>query len=135
MLDTDDVVAGTSFSFGRVEEERIEWSSSPVSLQYASPFLVSLLMDAIEIHDVVNFSSLQRIDFQSSSPLSLCSCSFDLRMFAGRTTESLTKKNETVNHIYVCNGDEILVMSMLPLSVQVHTIYDYLQYFRCSQIY
>lgn len=50
-------------------DERLEWSSLPIALQLQKPFIVSLLKDCVEIHDLVTLSMLQRLNLTSAPAL------------------------------------------------------------------
>lgn len=114
VLPSDKILEGVSFSYGSMDEERLEWSSAPLSCSLLNPFIVSALSDSsIEIHDLATFMSLQRIMISSPSPhiLSVSVC-----------CEETLKNHPSPNfayHVFVCNGEQLSVLKMIPLHVQV----------------
>ena len=74
-----------------------------------TPFLVSLLADSVEVHNEANLTSLQRIRFpagSASSSLSLSTC------VIGGAVDGL-------EHAFVCTGDQLIMLRMIPLTQQV----------------
>jgi hypothetical protein len=118
-LRTESVLSGASFAFGSANEERIEWIAPPTSVHILNPFLLSLLSDgSVEIHDLAGLSSIQRIQI-SSNPyaLSLAVCPFD-----NRATNNNNNSSNFSNHAYLCNGEQLSVLRMIPLISQVGAI-------------
>lgn len=91
-------------------EERMEWASPPISTHIVSPFILSLLQDSVEIHDMISLTSLQRISISCSpnTSMSLCPCSF----------------GSGLEHAYLSVGDQISFLKMVPLSTQVQTLVE-----------
>lgn len=113
-----------------LEEQRIEWSTAPNQLTVTSPFLVSLLQDSVEVHDIYTLSSLQRIKFVAPSiPLSLYLCD--------NVSVSTNTSVIRIPCCYVLTSDSINILTLIPLSVQVSTFYRFvtLQYMTHSFIY
>jgi len=91
-------------------EERMEWSSPPVMLLHSVPYIISLLIDSIEIHDMVTLSSLQKLRLTSSpaqTPISNAQdmCISDLG--GGRA------------FLYVVTLDQANLFKMVPIATQV----------------
>jgi hypothetical protein len=94
------------------QEERIEWGASPNSIVVTVPFIVSLLADSIEVHDMNTLVILQRTKFPNSSlPISMSLSEY----VAVSTGNSIIR----IPCVYVLNSDAIGVFSMVPLSTQV----------------
>ena len=91
-------------------EERMEWASAPLSTHIVSPFILSLLQDSIEIHDMISLASLQRIMISASpnTSMSLYPCSF----------------GPGLEHAYLSVGDQITFLKMIPLSIQVQALVE-----------
>ena len=89
-------------------EERMEWASAPISTHIVSPFILSLLQDSIEIHDIISLASLQRISITPNASMSLCPCSF----------------GSGLEHAYLSTGDQITFFKMVPLSSQVQSLVE-----------
>lgn len=115
LVGTESVLSGASFAYGSQNEERIEWVAPPVAVHILNPFLLSVLSDSsIEIHEIATLTSIQKIQISSPSPhvLSLAVCSDDLYR-NGSAPSSFQ------NHAYICNGEQLSVLRMIPLSSQV----------------
>lgn len=96
-------------------EERIEWPSSPTAIQILNPYLLSLLSDSsVEIHELATLTSIQRIQI-SSTPhgLSIAACIEDHHKLIGGQPSGF------VNHVYLCNGEQLSVLRMVPIANQV----------------
>lgn len=82
-------------------DERLEWSSPPIALILSLPFIITLLSDAIELHDISTLSALQKIRITTPpptlSPISNAQhmCVSDLG--CGRV------------YLYVCSPDQVKV--------------------------
>lgn len=114
------VLSGASFAYGSHNEERIEWFSYPISVKIMNPFILSVLNDSsIEIHDLASLTSLQRISIASPSPhiLSLDICC---------EMHPSTSLNGFSYHAFVCNGEQLSVLKLIPLATQVSLIFFYL---------
>jgi hypothetical protein len=95
-----DVLGGSG-----VTDERLEWATPPVTAHAAIPFLLTLLLDSIEVHDITSLLSLQRIRFSTPAfPTSLCS----IETMPGAPSAAYVSASETV-----------VVLTMVPLSSQV----------------
>lgn len=117
LLDLDAVVQGQSFAFGSVNEERIEWSAMPNAVQILNPFVVSLLSDSsVEIHSLANLVALQKISISVPSGSSLS--------FAVNLEEGVPTSTSFGQHVFICNGDQLSALKMVPLATQVHKILD-----------
>jgi len=90
--------------------EYIEWISCPLSISLIQPFLVSILNDTIEIHELITFKSIQRIIISSLSSIeiSFCSCMVELT-------------NGSSQHGYICNGEQLSALKLIPIARQVCT--------------
>jgi hypothetical protein len=111
-------LSGISSSYG-TSEERIEWVSPPISVQIMNPYLLSLLTDSsVEIHELATLSSIQRIQISSPSPhnLSLAICCEDYQKFIGGQPSNF------LYHAYLCNGEQLSVLRMVPLANQVNSL-------------
>ena len=104
-----DALSGTCFAFGSASEERIEWLSSPLVVSLLSPYLVSILNDAVEIHDLVNFQSLQHITVSSLSAQEISYCSSFVEL-----------STNTQQFGFICNGEQLSILKLIPISRQVH---------------
>lgn len=128
VLDTAKILAGASFAFGNASEERLEWSSQPVSAVVANPFIVTLLSDAVEIHDIGTLHTLQKIQITSSSPhvLSMCSCFIDVAAPVGNSSSyaagGLTASSQCV---FLCNGEQLSALKMIPIMNQVTPLFPF----------
>lgn len=113
VLNTDSILAGASFAFGSVSEERIEWLTPPTAVHILNPFLLSLLSDgSVEVHEIATLSSIQRIQISTTfHALSLAVCPYENIKTAQQGSFS--------NHAYLCNGDQLSVLRMIPLAAQV----------------
>ena len=122
VLDTAKVLSGVSFAYGGPSEERLEWSSQPVSAIVVNPFIVTLLADAVEIHDIATLHTLQKIQITSTSPhvLSMCSCFIDVAAPVGNSSSfavgGLVAQSQC---IFLCNGEQLSVLKMIPIMNQV----------------
>lgn len=115
LLQSDSVVSGTSFAYGSSDEERLEWSALPCSINVLNPFLLSVLSDSsIEVHDLATLVPLQRISISSPSPhvLSLSLCVDDPSRAGPNPNFSY--------HAFISNGEQLSVLKMIPLSAQVN---------------
>jgi hypothetical protein len=91
-------------------EERMEWASAPISTHIVSPFILSLLQDSVEIHDMISLASLQRIMISAppNTSMSLCPCSF----------------GSGLENAYLSIGDQITFLKMVPISTQVQALVE-----------
>lgn len=110
VLEMEKVLAGTSFAYGSTSEERLEWAGLPVFCSVVLPFLVSGLSDSVEIHDLASLAPLQRITVSAlgSHEISFCSCNVEL-------------STSTQQFGFICNGEELSLLKMIPISKQVCT--------------
>ena len=94
--------------------ERIQWSSFPLSVSFIQPYLVSILIDAVEIHELSSFRSVQRIIISSlsSQEISFCSCIVE------HTTTSY-------QYGYICNGEQLSALKLISIPRQVSCGTDY----------
>lgn len=106
---------GQSFAFGSANEERLEWSAMPNAVEILNPFIVSCLSDSsIEIHSLSNLVALQKISISTPSSQSLS--------FAINPEEGIPPVNSLGQHIFVCNGDQLTALKMVPLVTQVEAL-------------
>lgn len=84
----------------------MEWSSAVVDVEVQMPFIVSLISDAIEIHDVGTLSLLQRIPLIGAVSLSTSG-------FTGGRSRSKGLG------IFASTQDQLFHFSMIPINVQV----------------
>jgi hypothetical protein len=110
VLDTLTSKSNSINSSGSAYEERMEWSSPPSSAHLMAPFIMSLLADSVEIHDMASLYSLQRITL-SSGPCNMCLYPF---LMVGRGVENA----------FISTGDQISVLKMVHLSSQVLTLVE-----------
>jgi hypothetical protein len=95
-----DVLGGTG-----VSDERLEWATPPVASHAAVPFILTLLLDSIEVHDIGTLTSLQRIRFVTPAfPTSM---------------SPIDSMPGTPSSSYVSAADSVVVLTMVPLSTQV----------------
>lgn len=108
VLELDKVLAGTSFAYGSTTEERLEWGGLPVFCSVLMPFVVSGLPDSVEIHDLASLVPLQRITISTlgAHEISFCSGSLEL-------------STATQQFGFVCNGEELSLLKMIPIAKQV----------------
>ena len=108
VLELEKVLAGTSFAYGSTSEERLEWAGLPQVCSVLLPFIVTVLQDSVEIHDLAALVPLQRITISvlGGHEISFCSCSVEL-------------SNSTQLFGFICNGEELSLLKMIPLSKQV----------------
>ncbi len=128
LLEASRVLAGASFAFGSASEERMEWAGQPVAVSVVNPFLVSLLADQVEVHDLVSLHSLQRIQITSASPhiLSMCTAFVEAipTPFSNTSSggSSSTLPSSASQCVFVCNGEQLSVLKMLSIGNQVATL-------------
>jgi hypothetical protein len=127
ILDSEAVTQGQSFSYGSPNEERLEWSALPITIQQLNPFLLSMLVDStIEIHSLASLLPLQKISIPnpSSSILSLTTC----------LEESTPTVHSLGQHAFICNGDQLSALKMIPLPTQVLSTlyYTILYHLHCT---
>lgn len=122
VLELDKVLAGTSFAYGSTTEERLEWAGLPVFCSIVLPFIVSGLPDSVEIHDLANLIPLQRIMISAlgSHELSFCSTTLEaspgaLSAITGPGTAAIPQQQLG----FVCNGEELSLLRMIPIAKQV----------------
>jgi hypothetical protein len=99
----------------RSNSDRLEWAGPPVSMHRLSPYLLTLLQDSVEVHSESSLIPLQRIKFpagSASAVLSLATC-------------ILGNPNQGIEHSFVCNGDQLFYLKMVPLPIQVSLLLDY----------
>jgi hypothetical protein len=100
-----DVLGGSG-----VTDERLEWATPPVTAHAAIPFLLTLLLDSIEVHDITTLLSLQRIRFSTPAfPTSLC---------------SIDNMIGSPSAAYISAPDSVVVLTMVPLSTQVFRLVE-----------
>ena len=127
-MNTESVLSGNSFAYGSMDEERIEWSALPLASQLMNPFLLSVLSDStVEIHDLASLMPLQKISIASPAPhiLSMAICVEDpTKLLIGSSSASSNSSSTATfaYHAYVCNGEQLSILKMIPLATQV----DYL---------
>ena len=130
IVETSRVLSGSTLAFGSAAEERLEWSGQPITIETVNPFLVSLLADSVEIHDLVSLQPLQKIQISSPSPhtLSLCSCyveavptPFSNAVIATPSSHGAAGGHlpSTTQCVFVCNGEQLSVLKMISISSQV----------------
>lgn len=108
LLELDKVLAGASFAYGSTTEERLEWGGLPVFCAVLLPFLVSGLSDSVEVHDLASLAPLQRITISTLGAHELSFCSGALELSTG-----------TQQFGFVCNGEELSLLRMIPIAKQV----------------
>jgi hypothetical protein len=114
-LDADAVLQGRSFAYGSSNEERIEWSALPTAVEVLNPFVISCLSDSsVEIHSLASLVALQKISISTPSTQSLS--------FAVYPEEGIPPVNSLGQHVYVCNGDQLTALKMVPLATQVEAL-------------
>lgn len=101
-------------------DNRLEWSSAPVSVHLLSPFIVTILSDSLEIHDIASLCSLQRVPLPSTSPTSAFSSSSTTYSFSACEIDPL----HGLEYGYVSAGDQIVVLRMTPLSSQIKNLME-----------
>jgi len=141
ILPLDKVIHGDNFSHV-YNERKIEWSASPNAISIMKPFLLSVLMDSsIEIHNLSNFLPLQKISIACPSPLSLniTVCQDDSASTSSTPGGGMMNNNNNNNtnnnmygndmfnasfafHAYVCNGEQLSVIKMIPLNTQIEEL-------------
>lgn len=134
LLELDRVLAGESFPFGTSAEERLQWSAAPQSVHFLRPFLISLLPESVEVHDLGSLAPVQRIFMSSAAtslPLSFCSCTLEQTAPASMTMSmSMTAMNaggsnrsssssRSMTYGYICSGEQVQVLKMVPVVQQV----------------
>lgn len=93
-----------------VLDERLEWATPPILSHAAIPFILTLLLDSIEVHDIGTLTSLQRIRFVTPAfPTSMC----PIENMPGAPSSS-----------YVSAADSVVVLTMVPLSTQIQRLVD-----------
>lgn len=118
VLEMDKVLAGTSFAFGSTSEERLEWAGLPVFCSVLLPFIVSGLADSVEIHDLASLLPLQRITISSLSQQQLSFCS-SLMEVGTNNSINISNTNSAAQFGFICNGEELSVLKMIPIAKQV----------------
>jgi hypothetical protein len=126
VLELDKVLAGTSFAYGTATEERLEWGGLPVFCSVLLPFLISGLPDSVEIHDLANLVPLQRITISvlSGHELSFCSATVDVGVGAGGAGSAGAGVQQQQLG-FVCNGEEVSLLKMIPITKQVRFLSFY----------
>lgn len=104
-----------------MSDVRLEWASAPISLHFINPFIVSLLSDSLEIHDVASLSTLQRIALPSSAPISAFTSVVAIT-YSFSSCEIDASKGQEFG--YVSAGDQVHVLRMTPLSTQIMSLLD-----------
>lgn len=120
----DKVVSGTSFAYGSPKEERLEWAAASLESSVVKPFIISLLTDSIEVHDLGSLLSLQRIflsSSQSSQQLSFTTGVLDL---SNTHSSSAMLGPSTMESAFVCTGEQVSMLKMLPIPQQVKGLVD-----------
>ena len=112
VLEMDKVLAGTSFAFGSTSEERLEWAGLPVFCSVLLPFIVSGLADSVEIHDLGSLLPLQRITISALGQHEPSFCSSVVEL----------SNNNTQQFGFICNGEELSVLKMIPIAKQVSSL-------------
>lgn len=92
--------------------ERIEWSSFPLSVSFIQPYLVSILIDAVDIHELSSFRSVQRIIISSlsSQEISFCSCMVEHSI-------------NSFQYGYICNGEQLSALKLISIPRQVSVLH------------
>lgn len=86
-----------------------------------TPFILSLLADAVEIHDEATLTALQRLPMPSSvSGFSAAVSVFSMCM--------AIRPNSPSDHAVLCSGDAIFYLRMVPLASQVGGSVLYIYY-------
>jgi hypothetical protein len=114
LIPSETIQTARAFSYNSLDQERIEWSSPPWATQLLNPFILSVLSDSnIEVHDLASLNVLQRISISSAAPqnLSLSVCCNDSNKCGPQPNFS--------QHAFVCNGEQLSVLKMIPLTAQV----------------
>jgi hypothetical protein len=117
----------------------MEWSAFPLAVQVMNPFILTVTDAAVEIHDLASLLPLQKITIASPSPhiLSMAICVEDPTKIglsiAGSSLSSVSASSSRHNasnnnnpndpnfayHAYICNGEQLSILKMIPLSTQV----------------
>lgn len=125
VLELDRVLAGTSFAYGSTTEERLEWAGLPVFCSVMLPFILSGLSDSVEVHDLANLVPLQRIMISALGSHELSFCSTTLEANAGALSAitgpgtSVVQQQQQQQLGFVCNGEELSLLRMIPIAKQV----------------
>ena len=110
---------------------RLEWSSSPIIINYIQPFIVRILNDSIEIHDIITLTSLQRIPLQ---PLQSTS-SFTSNIINYSFNSCYIDPLSGIEYGYLCNNESIHIIRMIPLSIQIKTLEESNYYEEALNLY
>ena len=118
------MLSGSSFAFGSSSEERLEWAGQPISASVVNPFIVSLLGDMVEVHDLGSLQSLQRVQITSPSPhlLSLCVGHVEAvpTPFSNTVMNSSSATHPSTSQcVFLCNGEQLSVLKMISIASQV----------------
>lgn len=113
LIDTDALLAGGYVNPSSPTVDRIEFSSQPVAVHVMSPFLLTVLGDAIEVHDLLTLVPLQKIPVTSTNPLTCTVLVEDV-------LRGLASNSPFAYHAFVCNGEQLLALRMSPLPAQVN---------------
>jgi hypothetical protein len=85
-----------------------------------TPFLLSMLIDSVEIHDEATLTSLQRISITGTSPTTTTPT-----ISSPMCMVSVTLPQPSLDHALVCaGGDTLVYLRMVPLSNQVYLYYN-----------
>lgn len=127
-----------------VTKDRIQWSSSVLQVIIATPFIVSLLADGVEVHDEASLLCLQKINIEGpttgvnavvsagtgtgtavSKAYTVCmagimstSCSSSS---SGNSNNNNSGNISAIENIFICSDDKLFYLKMVPLSAQVRT--------------
>ncbi len=117
------MMSGSSFAFGSPSEERLEWAAQPISSSVVNPFIVSLLGDMVEIHDLGSLQSLQRVQITSPSPHLLSICVGHVEAVPTPFSNvAINPSNaahpSTSQCVFLCNGEQLSVLKMIPIANQ-----------------
>jgi hypothetical protein len=111
--------AGAAAIGGPSYEERLEWCAAPQSMNRATPFLLTLLADSVEVHAEATLQSLQRIRLVqrvSGQTLSLATATYTTGI-AQRDNSAVEESSELL--VFFSTGDYIEALKMVPLKQQI----------------
>jgi hypothetical protein len=92
--------------------ERLAWSAPPSMAHFAMPYLVSIINDKAEIHDMGSLQCVQTIELGNAKYITSC----DVGRGVGRYVYVLT------------NAGRICALKMIPLATQVEDLVRYERY-------
>ena len=95
----------TTSSSTSILGDRLEWAAPPFSSHIIHPFILSILSDSLEIHDIVSLTSLQKITLPVLTP----STTFTSSSSTVYSFSSCLINNSTgLEYGYVCNVDQVI---------------------------